>query len=90
MDILYDNLKKDFKGFLTGLNAKKVVGYASSFGQLMGLDKNTVTGKIEISPQYVVLSHLMYPYFSTRVIFFASTLAICAVGPPPDDDIKSR
>ena len=73
MDKLYEEIKKDTKIFINNLDTEKMVGYAKNFGKLIGLEKKD--NRIYVSPQYVLASHLLYPYYTGRVILFTSTAA---------------
>lgn len=71
MEELYNVAKKDIKEFVQTLDAKSVIGYANTFGKLMGLER--LDGRVYVSPQYVIASHFLYPSYTGRMVLFAST-----------------
>ncbi len=74
MEKLYEELKKDTRLFLTNLDTEKIINYSKNFGKLIGLEKHNNT--IHVSPQYVVISHMLYPSYTGRIILLASTAAV--------------
>jgi len=74
MDKLYENVKKDITKFVNDLSTQKLIGYAHSFGKVIGLHREQ--GKIIISPQYVIATHVLYPYYTGRTLLLASTAVV--------------
>ncbi len=78
MEALYETIKKDVKQFVKDLNTQKVLEYSKSFGSLIGLKTNS-NGVVYVTPQYVLATQCLFPYFTGRIVLFASTFAvICA------------
>lgn len=74
MDKIYEEIKKDTQIFIANLDTEKIINYSRNFGKLIGLEKHNNT--IHVSPQYVVISHMLYPYYTGRIILIASTAAV--------------
>ena len=78
MEALYETIKRDVTAFVRDLNTQKVISYSRGFGKIIGL-RTSSEGKVYVTPQYVLASQCLFPYFTGRIALFASTFAfICS------------
>ncbi len=74
MDQFYENVKKDVSSFVSNLDAQKLTHYAHSFGKFIGLRKEN--NRVVVSPQYVLATQVLFPYYTGRTVLLASTAAV--------------
>lgn len=79
IDIIIKNIEK------TLLNPQETIQHIKTIGNFIGLKKEK--GKIQVTPQYVLISHFMFPSYIGRTILLTTTAAITLL---PEENFQKK
>lgn len=67
------------------IDIQKTLHYAKTLGNFIGLKKEK--GNVQVTPQYVLISHFMFPSYIGRTLLLAATAAVVAL---PEENISKK
>lgn len=67
-----ETILKDLEKTLS--NPHETMQYAKTLGHFIGLKKEQ--GKVQVTPQYILISHFMFPSYIGRTLLLAATAAV--------------
>jgi len=67
-----ETIIKDLEQILS--NPHETIKYAKTLGHFIGLKKEQ--GKVQVTPQYILMSHFMFPSFIGRTLLITATAAV--------------